>query len=363
MRSIAVRSGREALERLRSGERFDLAILDMQMPEMDGLTLAREIRRTHDPSSLPLVMLTSLGRREPGTESVAFAAFLTKPIKHSQLFDAVATALARENVPRREAPSAGKAEKLGARLPLRILVAEDSMVNQRVALLLLDRLGYRADVAGNGREALEALERQPYDLVFMDVQMPEMDGLEATRRIRERWPEADRPRIVAMTANAMVGDREACLAAGMDDYLSKPIHIEELRKAVRRCRPRQRESVPAEVFDLAVLERLRDTFGEGGSDVIAELIATFLEESPRLLATAATSLSAGQAEELCRAAHSLKGGAASLGATALAAQARALEAAARNGDLDRAAALMPQVEAAYEEARPPLQEWSNVGTM
>ncbi|MCZ0904312.1 response regulator, partial [Microcoleus sp. HI-ES] len=127
--------------------------------------------------------------------------------------------------------------KLAQRLPLRILLAEDHLVNQKVALLLLERLGYRADVAANGLEVLEALNRQPYDLVLMDVQMPEMDGLEASRRICQEWPAHARPRIIAMTANAMQGDRELCLDAGMNDYISKPIRVDTLIQALSQCPP------------------------------------------------------------------------------------------------------------------------------
>ncbi|HEV8627399.1 MAG TPA: response regulator, partial [Acidimicrobiia bacterium] len=372
MQAKETESPREALGWIEDGAVFDIAILDMHMRDMDGLTLAAEIQRTEAGSSLPLVMLTSLGRRREDTESgVEFAAFLTKPIKPSHLYDALLTVLAGQRRLVRPAPTATAPEPV--RQALRIVVAEDNAVNQQLALALLSKLGYGADVASNGREALEALERQSYDVVFMDVQMPEMDGLEATRRIRERWPEADRPRIVAMTANAMVGDREACLAAGMDDYLSKPIHIDELRQALGRCQgrpepPAESRAEPLagrpvdEAFDPRAIERLRAALGESGSDVIAELIATFFEECPRLLATAATSLAAGQAEELCRAAHSLKSSAAGLGATGLAAEARALEMAARDGDLDRAAGLLARVETAYEAARPRLQGWSSVGT-
>ncbi len=237
----ATGSPAEALEWLRSGQPFDLAILDRQMPEMDGVMLAGEMRRLRDERALPLIMVSSLGKGE-AEEQGQFAALLVKPIRPSQLYSAlVGLLVGREAEAARPAvPASPFDAEMGKRQPLRILLAEDNVVNQKLALRLLERLGYRADLAANGVEAIRAVERQPYDVVFMDVQMPEMDGLEATRQICARWGEGERPRIVAMTANALAEDREVCLAAGMDDYLAKPIRVEELVAALGRSRPRSR---------------------------------------------------------------------------------------------------------------------------
>lgn len=227
----------EALAWIRAGESFDLAILDHMMPEMDGLTLAGEIHRLREGASLPIVILSSLGKRDVAKDVPGIAAHVTKPVKPSQLFDALVTIFAEAEPPLAQevTPSRPLADPaMASRQPLRILVAEDNAVNQKLALRLLAQLGYRADVAADGVEAIEALERQRYDVVLMDVQMPEVDGLEATRRIVVRWPASARPRIIAMTANAMQGDRELCLEAGMDDYLSKPIRVEELVAALSR---------------------------------------------------------------------------------------------------------------------------------
>jgi CheY-like chemotaxis protein len=182
-----------------------------------------------------VILLSSLGRREAAAGQIAPIAYLTKPLKPSQLLDALLeVCVAPAPAPVDSSPlAAGYDSHMAERAPLHILVAEDNAVNQRLTLRLLAQLGYRADVAGNGLEVLEALERQRYDVVLMDVQMPELDGLEASRRIRARWPEAKRPRIVAITASAMPGDREACLAAGMNDYISKPIRVEELVAALQ----------------------------------------------------------------------------------------------------------------------------------
>ncbi|NUQ01982.1 MAG: response regulator, partial [Armatimonadetes bacterium] len=233
MTPVAVESGREALALLAAGERFDLGAIDMHMPVMDGLELAEEIRRVRGDEELPLIMLTSLSGAERDERMRYFQCFMTKPVKASQLYNSLLQVIARgahviETVEQKSAFDAN----LASECPLRILLAEDNSINQKLVLIMLGRLGYRADVAGNGQEALEALSRQTYDLVLMDVQMPEMDGLEATRRIHEHWPAGARPRIVAMTANAMAEDRAACLAAGMDDYLAKPLRVEELTAAL-----------------------------------------------------------------------------------------------------------------------------------
>ncbi|MFN0084839.1 MAG: response regulator [Blastocatellia bacterium] len=235
----AVASGAEALDRLRREPAFDLAILDMHMPEMDGAMLSVEIRRLTGIHQPPLVLLTSLAtssrqiRERYNTPD--FAAFLTKPVKPSLLYDALLGILSRQAARVVvHAPAVKREPEMARRIPMRILLVEDNVINQKVAVRLFDRLGYRVDIAGNGVEAIDALRRQPYDTVFMDVHMPEMDGLEATRRICAEWP-LDRPRIIAMTANAMKEDREECMAAGMDDFVSKPVRVEELCNAIERC--------------------------------------------------------------------------------------------------------------------------------
>jgi CheY-like chemotaxis protein len=243
----AAASGPEALAWLRRGERFDAAILDLHMPGMDGLMLAKEIRRLgkyvkikHGFSleTLPLVLLTTI---EPGSSTiidsgVIFAACLTKPVKQALLHEALISLFAERPRPaQRPQPAAPKMDaQMAEQYPLRILVAEDNRLNQKVIVRLLQRMGYQADVAINGIETLEALKHQTYDVVLMDVQMPEMDGWETTRHIRTLLPAEHQPRIIAMTAHALREDREQCLAMGMDDYISKPIHVEELQEALKR---------------------------------------------------------------------------------------------------------------------------------
>jgi signal transduction histidine kinase/DNA-binding response OmpR family regulator len=229
-------SPNEALEWIRAGEPFDVALVDLVMPELDGLALADAMRAARPSNSLRIVLVSSAAVRERGNPSLD--AVLTKPVKPSALHDALVTVLAGRRAGAKRAqratqPSSGDAE-LGVRHPLAVLLAEDNAVNQKVARRLLANIGYEPDIVGDGLRAIEALEKTDYDVILMDVQMPELDGLEATRRIRARWP--DRPvHIIAMTANAMAGDRDACLAAGMNDYVSKPIRPPELAAALARA--------------------------------------------------------------------------------------------------------------------------------
>ncbi len=227
----------EALAWITAGEAFDVAVLDMHMPEMDGVALANRMRDTRP--NLPRVLWSSLGRREAGDDDALFAAYLAKPVRQSHLHDTLVSLLVREAAPKIATQAKAALDPgLAHRHPLRILLAEDNVVNQKLALRLLQQMGYRADLASNGIEAIESVARQTYDLILMDVQMPEMDGLEASRRINERWS-SDRPRIVAMTANAMQGDRDMCLAAGMDDYITKPIRVERLVEALVSAQARR----------------------------------------------------------------------------------------------------------------------------
>jgi len=234
----ATESPAEAVRWVEDGEEFDLAILDMHMPETDGLQLGQRIHASRP--DLPLVLFSSLGRREAGDTEGLFSAYLAKPVHQSQLFDTLVGLLAHAQAPKEIKAVKPKTDReMAVRHPLRILLAEDNVVNQKLALRILTQMGYRADLASNGVEAVESLVRQPYDVVLMDVQMPEMDGLEASRRINAQWPATKRPRIVAMTANAMQGDREMCLAAGMDDYITKPIRVDQLVEALMRVPARQ----------------------------------------------------------------------------------------------------------------------------
>jgi len=361
--SQAAESGDEALEWLTHREKFDIALLDMCMPGMDGLALAAEIRKQFNGQQLPLVMLTSMSQPEIESQAVEadFAAFLNKPIKQSQLFNVLANIFGGQPV--KVKPSTPQHlqldPKMAERLALRILVAEDNKVNQQLALQLLARMGYRADVAGNGLEVIEALRRQQYDVVFMDVHMPEMDGLTATRRICEEWSPSLRPRIIAMTANAMKGDREKCIIAGMNDYISKPIRVKELVQSLSQCQPYFENPEPVPVLisalDTEVLQAFRNTMGANASVLLAQLIDIYLEESPNLLKVMGGAVTQTDAAAMQQAAHTLKSSSAALGAITLSRLCQDLEIIGNSGTTAGAGEIMQQVESEYERVKAALQ--------
>ena len=348
-----------ALELIRDGDRFDIAVLDMQMPEMDGLQLAREIRRHRDERALPLLLLTSIGHLAEAREASEFSAQLTKPVKSSQLYD-VLVRLLTGAAASGATPVGDRGGSRSSTAPLRLLVAEDNAVNRQLVVALLRRLGYHADLAETGLEALDALERKTYDVVLMDVQMPELDGLEATRLIRERFG-TRRPTIIAMTANAMEGDREECLAAGMDDYLSKPIHRHELARALARCAAAH----APETLDRAVLQTLVSSFGGGdeGRRTVAELVGTFLDDAVAQLVTLRGAIERRDSDETRRVAHTLKSNGATFGARPFAELCRELEARAREGDLGETPDLLARVDDEWERVREALQTTSREGVL
>jgi CheY-like chemotaxis protein len=229
----------QALEILAKEPKPDIAIIDLQMPAMNGLDLSRTIRETYSKEELPIIILTSLGNQLTLEDKVPYNYFLSKPVKQSYLFNTINKILYVTVIDKKPKPAVKDRRIVkheGAHL--KILLAEDNDINQKVAIAMFNRLGYHADISANGLEALDALERQHYDLIFMDVQMPEMDGLTATEKIRAKYDgSAHSPIIIAMTANAMQEDREKCLAAGMDDYISKPVKLEVIRNSIEKWFP------------------------------------------------------------------------------------------------------------------------------
>ncbi len=383
----------EALSWVEQGDPFDVAVLDMQMPDMDGLMLAEAIRRTRDAKALPLAILTSMGDpvEKADMERLGLATSVMKPIKPSQLFNVLTNIFSEQPVhvvPGGASASAKLDAKLAQQRPMHILIAEDNPTNQMLVLRMLERLGYKADVATDGLEVLAALERRHYDVVLMDVQMPEMDGLEATRRIRVQEAETTQSpvHIVAMTANAMQGDREMCIAAGMNDYVSKPIRVDALVDALNQVpisfddqhTPYQKHEEPPQavrvtsnealaakpepesdagqaVLDADTLADLFEITGED-FDFFAQLLDSYLTTSATLMADLRKSLDNGDATDVRMAAHTLKSGSADVGALILSQACGELEAMGRNDELDGAEDLLLQIETMYPRVRSALQD-------
>ena len=365
-----VESGPQALACLQQGMKFDLAILDRQMPEMDGITLARKIRQLPLYQDLPLVILSALGQQEITTEAadVRFAAILNKPIQQSRLCKVLAEALGTDPTQHQQSiETIDPAITSVSPIALQILLAEDIVVNQKVALLTLKQIGYRADVANNGLEVLEALRRQPYDVVLMDIHMPEMDGLTAATQICQEWPQGSRPQIIAMTANAMPGDREQCLAAGMDGYISKPIRVEELKAALGQCHPLKATVDPAvvtvketistdTVVDLQVIESLQQLTGNQSTELISEMINVYIDDASPRVAEISRASANHEAAALEDAAHALKSASANLGANRLAELCAKVERISQSGTTTDTQTLSTQIQEEYQQVKVVLQQ-------
>ncbi|MGH3088250.1 MAG: PAS domain S-box protein, partial [Rubrobacteraceae bacterium] len=377
MRVESAEDGAGALHLLRSAsdadDPYDVAVIDMHMPGMDGMQLARTIKGDEATSSTLLVMLTSLGQRE-GSEDARLAgisAYLTKPVKQSELFDALALVLGgTEREPESEVGekriiTRDRLRESRSRLRPLVLVAEDNLVNQRVATRMLERIGYRAEVAGDGLQALEALEEKTYAAVLMDVQMPEMDGYEASAEIRRREGGEHHTPIIAMTANAMASDREAALAAGMDDYLSKPVKTEELVEALKKWAPAVESAASSsngtrvepeeEVLSAVVIASLRELQGEDEPNLLSELVDTFEEDTSERLRTLRQAFKSDDAESVARIAHALKGSTGNMGVVRMSRLSAELQEAGSSGDLGRAAPLIEGLKKEFERALPALR--------
>jgi CheY-like chemotaxis protein len=338
-----------------AGVPYRLAILDVMMPGMDGFTLAERIRGNPALGRCALVILSSAGEAADAGQCrrLGIARYLLKPVKQSDLLDAIMAALST-HVEEEEAAAPLRQPSLTAHRPLRILLAEDGVVNQQVAVGLLELRGHQTVVVANGKEALAALDRERFDVVLMDVQMPEMDGMEATRAIRQKEKETGTHiPIVAMTAHAMKGDREDCLAAGMDAYLSKPVQAQALYATVETFTPVEAAVVtaaPAPVLDwIAALQRV------GGSrDLLRQLADLFLKESVKLLAEIRQTIANADAPRLRRAAHTLKGSADCFSAKPAVEAAQRLELMGRDGNLARAEEALAALEAEMARLTPAL---------
>ena len=380
VRAEEAQDGYAALEALRlshgKGDPFRAAILDMQMPGMDGITLARTVKADAVLRDTFLVLLTSLGQRGDATlmKEIGVSACLTKPTRQSDLFDSLAAVLAGQNVRPALRPLApGRPLRRLRQGAFRVLLVEDNIVNQQVAVGILKKLGLRTDAVADGAEAVKSLETLPYDVVLMDVQMPVMDGLEATRLIRDPRSAVLNHRIpiIAMTANAMRNDREKCLAAGMDDYVSKPVSPIALENALEKWLSHDRQvpgrSVFAEaqasapsvspgdpdvpIFDRAsMMSRLMDD-----TDLARKVVAAFLEDIPKQLETLKSHLRNGETSLAERQVHTIKGASANLGGDALSAVAFEMETAFKAGDCKAAVNHLPNLEAQFSRLRSALE--------
>jgi CheY-like chemotaxis protein/HPt (histidine-containing phosphotransfer) domain-containing protein len=326
---------------------------------MDGVMLAREIAKRR--KGLPMVLLSSsMYRRAEEAERGLFSTQLLKPVRQQQLREALAAAIAAgRGAALRGGRKPGRRGATGAVQPLRVLVVDDIEVNRRLAAIMLRKLGYRSDTARTGREAIRAVERRRYDLVLMDVQMPGIDGLEATRRIIGKLGDK-RPRIVAMTASAMVGDRERCLAAGMDDYLAKPIDPLALRAALERREHRNAAAAAPSgappALDRSRLDSLKPYDDDG--TMVKKVIAVFLADAPAQVEAIRKAHRSGDAERLFVAAHALKGAASNVGALALHDAAARIESQARQGGLAGVARLVEALSAELDAASRALRAWA-----
>ena len=387
--------GAAALERLReavrTGDPYRVALLDMLMPGMDGAELGSRIKDDPEIRNTLLIMMTSLAQRGDAERltTLGFAGYLHKPLRQSHLRACLALVLGRDDAPQAtDGPAPGIVTRYtvteARKRRTRILLAEDNATNQLVALKILEKLGYRADAVNNGAEAVKALETIPYDLVLMDCQMPEMDGFEATRRIRNIRSAVcnHQVTIIAMTAHAMKGDRERCLASGMNDYLPKPVNPRDLAAALDRWLTKletgnsqltvrianeteeraatdvgeaERGGAEAMIFDRAAfLDRVMDD-----EDLAREIIESFLADMPTQIEKLGASVDAGDCRLAEQQAHRIKGAAANLGGEALRAVAFEMEKAAKAGDLINVTARLPEMKTQFIRLREAMRKYTN----
>ncbi len=318
-----------AVAAIGNGGDFDAVLIDLQLPDRDGFSLANEIRQKPQGRDIPILLLTDTRLRSdderPG--KVGIALFVYKPIRPSQFFDSISRAFEGRTKAEKKAPVSSEFDStMAARLPLRIMLADDNLINQKVGAKMLEKLGYRPQIAANGVEVIKMLDQQPYDVVFLDVQMPEMDGYEASRQIHQKWTGSRRPRIIAMTGNALAGDRERCMEAGMDDYVAKPVRVAELQGVLERWGQIEFKDAPApdetstepapeQLLDQKILDELKEMKSKEGVPLLWELIDLFLENAPKHLDQIKSE--EASVSQRAFAAHIFRGMSLNLGANAL----------------------------------------------
>jgi signal transduction histidine kinase/two-component SAPR family response regulator/HPt (histidine-containing phosphotransfer) domain-containing protein len=365
----AVENPALAVELLRQGTEFDLALIDTHLQGADGVAVAAELHKIPAASMMPLVLLTPLGKNKSPQDNlrVVFANTVHKPVKPAQLCAALERAVLNPQLSPRAVEPPKAAALLAEKLPLRILVVDDNTINQRVAVRILQQLGYQPDVAGNGREALDALDGKPFDLILMDVMMPEMDGLEATRVLRKRQDNRAyknyqaRIVIVAVTAHAMQGDREKCISAGMDDYLSKPIRPKDVRDLIERwggkiSATENKTPTAAVLPDLGAtgipvdMDRLLD-LTDGNDDSLRELVEMYFKQTTNQFEQLQSAVAAPDADAMRRVAHSCAGASATLGMTHLVPRLRELEKLGASGTVAGANEILEVASREYQRIK------------
>ncbi len=340
-------SAAETLKLIVRGQHFDVGLVDLHLSDIDGMTLAHLLRRHPHTQAMPIVMLSASGRAQGEGGETNVTAYLSKPIKPIQLRDVFSHIFAPHPLHSPSIPLSlpiSVSATLGKRHPLKILLAEDNRVNQKVALRMLERLGYQATVVSNGVEVLRALAAERFDLVFMDVQMPEMDGVATTQEIRCRYPLPQQPWIVALTAHALPGDKAYYLAQGMDDYLSKPVRIEALVRALEQVQPQSDQSRTPEAVLQVDVEALRAQYGTAAEDITGELLPIYLEEVWPLTTRLLEALAHQDATQLWETAHTIKGASSALGLTQVVGLAAALEERGREHQLAGLRPLVSQLQ-------------------
>jgi len=359
---VSAESGEAALALLEKDQKCDVLVLDMQMPGMDGLELAGEIRKLPSFKNVPIIILTSLTYYQNARSQDKLFAYLTKPVKSAQLHDVLLGLMGPKLEPMTVKPitiSQSIDSQFAEQYPLRLLAAEDNPVNQKVLLYILERLGYEAEIVENGVEVLQALEEKEYDVVLMDIQMPEMDGLEATERIRAAEPGYPDLRIIAMTAYAFQEDAERCIAAGMDDYISKPIQIEALMSALSQrpyiAVPEQRQELMPKTGSLVLetekVQELMDRYGSGAN----RLIEVFLTTAPVQIEEMHKAVQDNDLSALMRVSHALKSSSAIFGAHLMTALCRRIEMKCVAGQMSTLADI-EQVKTEFNTVRQVLEQ-------
>ena len=359
MTTVSLGTGGEVIKKLQAALTFHAAVIDEELPDQSGKDLVQEIRRQRGAASAPCILLCSLQQQAAYGQNLppGFVAALSKPVHYQQLHGILATSLKGGKVTNKLLRSTGRIDTgFGQRRPLRLLLAEDNIINQKVATRILSQMGYRPDVVHNGVEVLDALERQKYDVILMDIQMPDMDGLEATRQIRVKYTGTRRPWIIAMTANAMDSDRKDCFDAGMDGYLSKPVRIEALEAELVRSS----ENI-GQVVDFSVLSRFGEMTGSG-SEAVRELVEIFSEETPLALQQLRDDIERRHVQGISIAAMQLARACQNFGAERMQNLCSSLQNAGKNAEFALATEFVDRLEEEFEIVKTTLEDFAKSGS-